>query len=150
MQYIFIYPLLILQLGLFTVNASLLLLLPNLRLTLGLCVLVRFKHCNPESSLSSVSFNWTLGPQARNSFHLFPRCQLKGWNFYHHAFSLLNVSAGMRWIWREGLIFGNALNQLPNHIPFSMLSQASGCSARAAFILYLRKCFIHLDMQRPH
>lgn len=116
------------------------------------CLLVRFKHGIPENALNSVSFSWTLGPQyeARNSFHLFPWCQLKGWNFHHPAFSLLNVSAGIRWILREGLIFGSALNQLPNHIPFSMLLQASGCSARAAFILYLLKCFIHLHMQRPH
>lgn len=113
---------------------------------------VRFKHCIPENSLNSVSLSWTLGPQyeARNSFHLFPPGQLKGWNFHHPAFSLLNVSAGIRRILREGLIFGNALNQLPHHIPFSTLLQAFGCSARPAFILYLLKCFIHLDMQRPH
>lgn len=139
--------------GLFTANATLLLLLSNLHLTLGLCLLVRFKHCIPESFLNCLLFSWTLGPQyeARNSFHLFPQCRLKGWNFHHPAFSFkLNVSAGIWWIWGEGLIFGNALNHLPNHIPFSMLPQASGCSARAAFILYLLKCFIHLDMQRPH
>lgn len=128
-----------------------LLLLSNLRLTLGLC----WSGSNIESLKApfiffSFQLNSGTSIKARNSFHLFPQCQLKGWNFHHPTFSLLDVSAGIRWILREELIFGDAVSQLPHHIPFSMLFQASGCAARAAFTLYLLKCFIHLDMQRPH
>lgn len=58
---------------------------------------------------------------------------------------LLDVTAVMRWILRKGLILGDALNQLCNHIPFSTLLESSSPSARTAFRLDLPKRFIHLD-----
>lgn len=70
---------------------------------------------------------------------------IKDWVILPSSPTLLwDVTAVMRWILRKGLILGNALNQLSNHIPFSMLWRLQP-SARTAFWLYLPKRFIRLD-----
>lgn len=78
---------------------------------------------------------WDLdNEEDRNSFHLRFHWSIKdGVIFPSSCTLLLDVTAEMRCFLRKGLIFGNALNQLPNHIPFSTLFEGSNPLCQDSF-----------------